>query len=166
MTHMMEQLVARLAILSRRSAGDRRGVAAVEFAVIAPVLMLLTAGVIDFSLYIGTRIELEQALRAGAQYALKDYTDATTIIAAVTGATDLSPVTVTYDPATNSYCECPDGTANACPGNNAYTACASGDRPGLFVTITGSTTFDPMFTDLPGLSSNMTVTQDLTLRVR
>ena len=166
MTRIVPRLRARLATASRRSAGDRRGVAAVQFAVIAPVLLLLTVGVIDFSLYIGTRIELEQALRAGAQYALKDYTNTATIIAAVTGATDLSPVTVTYDPAANSYCECSDGIANACPGNDAYTMCSNGDRPGRFVTITGSTTFDPMFTDLPGLSSNMTVTRDVTLRIR
>ena len=56
--------------------GDRSGVAAVEFAIIVPVLLALTMGVIDFGMYIGTRIELEQALRAGGQYALKDPTDA------------------------------------------------------------------------------------------
>jgi Flp pilus assembly protein TadG len=156
----------RLARFLGRTARDRQGVAAVEFALIAPVLLVMLAGVIDFSLYIGTRIELEQALRAGAQYALKDFTDSTTISAAVTGATNLSSVTVSYDPATDSYCECPDGTSNACPGNASYSACSTGERPGLFVTLVGSATYDPMFTDLPGLSSNMTVTQQVTMRVR
>ncbi len=166
MTHIMHGFVARLLAAAGLTAGDRRGVAAVEFAFIAPVLLLLTAGVIDFPLYIGTRIELEQALRAGAQYALKDFTDTATITAAVTGATDLSPVSVTYNPATDSYCECPDGTANACPGSTTYTACAGGQRPGLYVTLSGATTFDPMFPDLLGLSSNMNVVQQLTLRIR
>jgi len=162
----MTAIRKRLARLVGRTTRDRRGVAAVEFALFAPVLLVLTAGVIDFSLYVGTRIELEQALRAGAQYALKDFKDSTTISAAVTPATDLSSVSVSYDPATDSYCECPDGTTNACPGNASYSACSTGERPGLFVTLSGSTTFDPMFADLPGLSSNMSVTQQVTMRVR
>jgi Flp pilus assembly protein TadG len=159
-------LVSALRRIGVATAVDSGGAAAVEFAIIAPVLLLMIAGMIDYSFYIGTRIELEQALRAGAQYALKDYKDSVTIVAAVKNATDLAPVTVNYNPATDSFCECPDGTANLCPGNSSYTPCAGGERPGLFITISGSTTFDPMFADLPTLAANMTVSQQLTLRVR
>jgi hypothetical protein len=145
---------------------SRSGAAAAEFALFTPIILVMTAGLIDYSKYIATRIELEQALRAGGQYALKDFLDAPTIRAAVAAATDLSPLTVTYSPATDSFCECPDGTASLCPGSPSYMACAGGERPGLFVTIAGATTFDPIFADLPGLSPNMTVSQELTLRVR
>ena len=160
------RLVSALRRIGVATAVESNGAAAVEFAIIAPVLLLMIAGMIDFSLYIGTRIELEQALRAGGQYALKDFTDTTTITSAVVNATDLTPLTVSYDPATDSFCECPDGTPNTCPGNSSYTACTGGERPGLFITISGSTTFDPMFADLPGLAANMTVSQQLTLRVQ
>lgn len=150
----------------RKTGGFNEGAAAVEFGLIAPLLLVMIAGLIDFATYISTKIELEQALRAGAQYALYDFTDASTIIAAVTDATDLSPLTVTYNPATDTYCECPDGSAHTCPGGPNYTACAGGGRPGLFITITNSTPFDPMFADLAGLADNMTLVQTLSLRVR
>jgi hypothetical protein len=160
------RFVSALRRIGVATAVDSGGGPAVEFAIIAPVLLLMIAGMIDYSFYIGTRIELEQALRAGAQYALKDFTDTATITSAVVNATDLTPLSVSYDPTTDSFCECPDGTPNICPGNSSYTGCAGGERPGLFITISGSTTFDPMFADLPGLAANMTVSQQLTMRVR
>jgi hypothetical protein len=148
------------------AADDPGGAAAVEFAIIAPVLLLMIAGLIDFSFYIATRIELEQALRAGGQYALKDYKDTVTIEAAVKNATDLAPLTVTYDPTTDLFCECPDGSSNSCPGDDSFAFCTGDILPAKFITISGSTTFDPMFADLPTLAENMTVSQQLTLRVR
>lgn len=144
----------------------RSGAAAAEFALFTPIILAMTAGLVDYSKYIATRIELEQALRAGGQYALKNFRDATTIQSAITAATDLAPLTVAYDPATDSYCECPDGSASLCPGHDNYLGCAGGERPGLYVTIRGATTFDPLFADLPGLAGNMSVSQELTLRVR
>ncbi len=148
------------------TAVESGGGAAVEFGFIAPILFLMIAGMIDFSFYIGTRIELEQALRAGGQYALKDYNDTVTIEAAVKNATDLTPLTVTYNPTTDLFCECPDGSPNTCPGDTSFAYCAGDILPAKFITISGSTTFDPMFADLPGLAANMTVSQQLTLRVQ
>ena len=169
MTHTIRFIAGRLAARLLRLATacvNRSGAAATEFALFSPIALLMIAGLVDYSKYIATRIELEQALRAGGQYALKDFLDAATVRAAVSAATDLTPLTVTYNPATDSFCECPDGTANLCPGNANYVPCAGGERPGLFVNIRGVTTFDPLFADLPGLSDNMTVSQELTLRVR
>jgi Flp pilus assembly protein TadG len=158
----------RLALRARlaEAGGKTEGAAAVEFGLLAPLLLVMVAGLIDFASYVSKKIELEQALRAGAQYALLDFTDSATITAAVTNATDLSPLTVSYDPATDTYCECPDGNVQVCPGDPTYSACASGDRPGLFITLTSSTDFDPMFADLVGLAENMTLVQTLSLRVR
>lgn len=143
-----------------------KGAAAVEFGLIAPLLLLLVAGLVDFASYISSRIELEQALRAGGQYALMDFTNYTAITSAVMDATDLRPLTVEYDPVADTYCECPDGTANVCPGDSDYASCAGGERPGLFITITSSTNFDPPFAGLAGLTDGMTISQNLTLRVR
>jgi Flp pilus assembly protein TadG len=47
----------------------RRGAAAVEFAVIAPILCLLLAGAVDFGGAIYTTLKLEAAVSAGANYA-------------------------------------------------------------------------------------------------
>jgi hypothetical protein len=49
---------------------DRRGVAAVEFAIIASFLLLLVLGLYDIGNAIHQRMLLQQALRAGGQYAI------------------------------------------------------------------------------------------------
>jgi Flp pilus assembly protein TadG len=55
----------------------RRGVAALEFALVAPILLALLLSVYDIGGVIEQRLVLEQALRAGGQYALSfpDRTD-------------------------------------------------------------------------------------------
>jgi Flp pilus assembly protein TadG len=60
--------------LFRRSAltirCDRRGIAALEFALIAPVLLLLLLGAYDIGSAVQQRLVLQGALRAGARYAI------------------------------------------------------------------------------------------------
>jgi Flp pilus assembly protein TadG len=142
---------------------DRSGVAAIEFALVVPMLMVLTMGLIDFSMYIGTRIELEQALRAGGQFALQDHTDTTTITSAVQGATNLSSVSVTVG---GLACECTGGVTATCKGSNNYALCSDGSAPAAYITLSGSTTYDPIFLALATFTSNMSVQQDLTMRIR
>ena len=48
---------------------DRRGVAALEFALIAPALFLLTVGIIDVGRMMWTASTLDHAAREGARYA-------------------------------------------------------------------------------------------------
>jgi len=62
--------------ISTRNA--RRGVAAAELAYIAPVLLLLVLGCVDFGRYAYTNIALTNATRSGAGYgAVSPYTTAT-----------------------------------------------------------------------------------------
>jgi Flp pilus assembly protein TadG len=49
--------------------GDRRGVAAVEFALITPVFCLLLAGVVDLGGALYTKFKLDSAVTAGANFA-------------------------------------------------------------------------------------------------
>ena len=49
--------------------GDRRGVAAVEFALLAPVFCLLLAGVVDLGGVLYTKFKLDAAVTAGANFA-------------------------------------------------------------------------------------------------
>ena len=46
------------------------GAAAVELALILPMLMMLTVGAVDFGLVIHQKMQLAHAVRAGAQHAL------------------------------------------------------------------------------------------------
>src|SRR5688572_7569932 len=50
---------------------SRDGVAAVEFAFIAPILIFLMLGLVDFGFYINASMQMESAARASAEYVLK-----------------------------------------------------------------------------------------------
>ena len=50
--------------------GDRSGVAAVEFALISPTIILVLVGLIDLGGMLYTRFQLDASLGAGANYAM------------------------------------------------------------------------------------------------
>ena len=82
-----------------RGAGDR-GAAAVEFALLLPLLLLIVFGLIDFGRALDAQITLTQAAREGARLdALGSYTTSQICTRVVTAATSLtltcSNVTVT-----------------------------------------------------------------------
>jgi Flp pilus assembly protein TadG len=54
---------------SRPRRGDDRGAAAVEFALVLPVLVLLLFGIVDFGRLLNAEITLTQAAREGARVA-------------------------------------------------------------------------------------------------
>ena len=49
----------------------QRGVAAVEFALIAPILLILLIGVFDFGMFINTQMRLENLSRSIAEYIIQ-----------------------------------------------------------------------------------------------
>ena len=75
-----------------RSPRDR-GAAAVEFALLLPVLLLLIFGIIDFGRALNAQITLTQAAREGAR--LEALGESNVVTRTQAAATGLSPVTVT-----------------------------------------------------------------------
>jgi Flp pilus assembly protein TadG len=85
-------------IILRQLGCDRRGIAAVEFAVFAQIFALLFAGVADVGIVLMKRIQLNDTLAAAANYAIVNQvnvssvngaalaTTLTTIIAGIPGA--------------------------------------------------------------------------------
>jgi Flp pilus assembly protein TadG len=118
---------------------DRRGVAAVEFALLAPILITLLASVVDLGLAIERSIRLETSAQAGAQYILRfpnDTDGAATAAEAAAG----SGATAT---ATPLPCQCPaaDGTNGAEVACNG--TCATGMARYVRVSVTRS--YTPIF---------------------
>lgn len=159
--------------------GNRRGVAAVEFALIAPVLMLLLGGVIDFGLALAGRSQLANGVAQGVQYALltgpsvvgtgsasntvQSVVKAAALRSGVTGT-----VTVTV---VGPRCYCVSGqpaTLGTAPNllSGTYTCtgtCTSPSMaPGAFVIITASYVYQPL---MP-LSQLVTPTLSETVTVR
>ena len=54
----------------------RRGMAMVEFALIAPLLLLLVAGAVDYSMLMRSAIAVGDAARAGAEFGSLNTTNA------------------------------------------------------------------------------------------
>src|SRR5215472_333163 len=77
----------------RRVRGGDRGAAAVEFALLLPLLLLLVFGIIDFGRAINAQITLTQAARTGARLAALGQPNV--VSATQAAATGLSPVGVT-----------------------------------------------------------------------
>jgi hypothetical protein len=54
----------------RRRGRDDRGAAAVEFALVVPVLVLLVMGIVDYGLFFTDRLAVKQGIREGARDAV------------------------------------------------------------------------------------------------
>ena len=84
------------------------GSIAVETAIIAPMLILVVASVVDIGRATYDVTSLAGAVRAGSQYALRTPNDIAGIKAAVSAASTLTGDKI--DPDAVPFCECPDGT--------------------------------------------------------
>jgi len=129
-------------------AADERGSAAVEFALIASLLVFLLMLVSDVSLAITARMENGNAARAGAEYAAINGWNSSGIVAAATSATWLSP-TVTP----TQSCGC--ASASGIVAQTCGTTCAAGGNAGVYVTVKATASYTPVFASLwSGFLSN------------
>lgn len=140
---------------------DRRGTAAIEFALISPVFIILLVGVVELGFAGLDAMRVQDAAEAGALYAQVNGWDAAGIAAAVTSATGASGLTAT--PAPVNFCGCPgtDGIAAVdCMG-----ACTDGSAPGKYVTVSASM---PRLTIVPETISTLpdTLTAHSTVRIQ
>jgi Flp pilus assembly protein TadG len=117
------------------SGGATSGSAAVEFAVVLPVLMVLVAGSLNYGI-IGLQMStLISASRGGAEYAKSNPADSSL----TTNATTVTGVSSTTASLT---CRCSDSTsataASCAVGAGKGNPCASGARP-IFSVQVGTT---------------------------
>jgi Flp pilus assembly protein TadG len=134
-----------------------RGQAAVEVALIAPVLVVLLMIVGEFLRIYYTTIELNNAARAGVQYGINSPANAANLQgmqqAALTDGGDIAGMTATA----SEYCECSDGSAVSCGTANA---CAD-ER--VYVEVDTSATFYTL-TDWPGIPRSIALSGKAIMR--
>ncbi len=147
--------------LSRSFVRCLRAAVAIELALLAPVLLLMLVGVIDFGGAIYERMQLTSAARAGVQFAIQSAAnadDTAGILQAVqtAGSLDAANITIT----TTQFCGCADGSAAACGDT------CGGDAPaGTYVSVTVVEQFSTLFT-YPGISNPITLQSEAVFRVR
>ena len=130
----------------------RRGTAAIEFAIIAPVLVAVAIATAELGFAIRASLEAQQAASAGALYASINGWNAAGITGAVLAATGETKLTAS--PAPLLYCGCPLVT-----GVSAVTCgvtCADGRTARQYVVVSATLPRVSVVSSQLGLSANMT----------
>jgi len=146
--------------LKGSGAPSNRGAAAVEFALLAPIVAAVLAGVANYGMALFQKMELESAARAGAQMAIKDRTATTTIQNAVINSTNLT--LVAGDITLTESCWCADVDASATCG----VTCADGDPTQYFMTVTVAKDFDYLFGFNYLVGTSTTLSQSVKVRTQ
>ena len=134
----------------KSNSGNRRGAIAVEFALLAPILLLIFGGAFDASRFIWYQSDILQALRAGVQYAMTDATNTTQITAAVNGSTGLSSSTNWTMPTPDCGCTAMTDATNL---PTTWSACVSTPCTSLrkYLRLQASYNYTPLIGRMVGL---------------
>ena len=137
---MMPPLRRRL----RRLCRDRRGAVVVEFALIAPVMILALVALADYGLMVYQNTQLSEAASAGVRFGMSEdnQDDDDGIEAAVRAALPQgldATVVITRE------CRCPTGDAVACSSE-----CSDEVVPGRYLEVVVQCPFEMIF-NLPGI---------------
>jgi hypothetical protein len=139
---------------------DRLGSAAIEFALTAPVVILIVTGIVDFGALMTQFVALTATTRIGAEYARLHPTD-------IAGIENTMQNSITFVPSLSFpsrfplSCECNDATSISCTQS-----CAAAGRPGpnrVFITISANQAFSPRL-PWPGLPTVLTASTQMRLQ--
>jgi Flp pilus assembly protein TadG len=126
-----------------RALGDTSGAAGVEFALMAPALIVLLIGAVDVGDLAYQKAQVSAAANAGALYAIHNGGGSTSNIA--TAASSATPITLSATPTVSTlyYCVGGDGTLTAAASAGA--SCGAG-KPvaGTYIQVTTQATYKPL----------------------
>jgi len=145
--------------MSRPRSASRRGIATVEFALVAPLIMLLLAGVLDFSLLLRTATTATDAARAGAEYGSRGVLSSVDLSGMQAAALNAAPGLTGMTAAAARYCLCNNGSSVSCTGT-----CPSGALQ-VYVTVTTQVATHTVF-DYSGVSIPGTVSASARMRAQ
>jgi Flp pilus assembly protein TadG len=117
------------------------GSVAAEFALIAPTIILIAAGIVDFGMLATKSAALAGTTRIGAEYARRYALDANGIQNSMQSTMSFVPA-LAFPASFSQSCECDDRTSIACTES-----CAAVGRPGpnrAFIRISASQAFTPL----------------------
>lgn len=141
--------------------GDRRGVAAIEFAIMVPTLIMMTVCTVDLGMGIYTNMQVQDAAQAGAQYAIVHGFDANSISTVVSNATGQSGISAS--PAPVQYCGC--ATAAGVTNVTCGAACPAGAVSGTYVQVSTQATYTTIL-PYPMIANSFTLTAQSAVRVQ
>ncbi len=128
------------------------GLGAIEFALVAPFLLTMLLGILDFGMAFWEQMQIANAADAGAQWAMTNGYNATTITSVAQSATDLSLPSGSVSP--QNVCGCASGTTVTMSGTPPCTGtCSDGSTPQAYVVVDTRICYSTLFNWQPlGLS--------------
>jgi Flp pilus assembly protein TadG len=160
LTEMLLSASRRPRALWARLRGEDRGIAAVELALIAPILALIIIAIVDFGMAFTRQMTLANGVRAGVQYAMvrrpvQGDIDAIRQTVADNAYVPLANATVTW------VCECSDDGSNA--PNCSVDDCSGADvNHSLDIGVTDQ--FE-LILSYPGINNPVTLGDTVLLRL-
>lgn len=159
---MFEKSIVRASVQRLRNAvahwaGSRDGIATTEFALTAPIFVILTLGIIDVGNAVFHKFDLNALARIGAEYGVAHSGDADGIRATILNAANRDNTTLEIE--TEVFCECQYLAAQSCE-----LSCADGSAIRRYIKVSVSEFYLPLFLPDPEKpeTENYTFFQDLT----
>lgn len=139
---------------------EKQGVAAVEFAMVVPFLVLVLLGIFDFGTYINAKMRMENTARAVAQYVIQggDIESIESDIMATSNMSETEKQTASFS--TEYACECRQGESTFCGDS-----CGQDDYLRVFVEVRMGMNYNPTL-PWPGLPNNIRLTSAVRLQVQ
>jgi Flp pilus assembly protein TadG len=137
------------------------GIAAVQFGILVPILILVGVCTLDVGAGIYRKMQVQNAAQAGAQYAVAHGFSQSSISAAVTNATTFSGIGASPSP--SQFCGCP--TNSGVTSATCSSTCADGSVAGTYVTVSSQGTYNTILT-YPLLPNSFPFAAQATVRIQ
>jgi len=163
---------------------NRRGIAAVEFGIFAPLLLFLAVVMVDFGFAFNNKLRIVSATSTAAQYAFANgqslnastlstfRTNVTTVAQTTANMTSAPTVTVLFNNAADSstlanfYCASGFAPVTWTSTGTSSVSCGGSVMSGKFVTITVMSTANSLFKSDSILGRVITTTDTAIVRVQ
>jgi len=142
--------------LAARFLGDHEGSVALEFCLVAPMLLTFMLAIYDFGFLIYDQSQVITAANAGALYAYKlgiAGFSSSAISSATTGAS--YPITISATPAPYKACGCPNVGDTSLTTATCGSTCSDGTAAGTYAVVTAQATPQPILS-WPGMPAQVT----------
>ncbi|MGH6840008.1 MAG: TadE/TadG family type IV pilus assembly protein [Methylocella sp.] len=161
-------LLKRLGAFFSRERLAIAGVAAIELAMVSPLIVTGVLGAGELGVSILRETQVQFAARAGINYARANGFDATKMSTAITNATAYASITAT--PAPSQFCGCASATGvtvvKTCTATcTCTTTCSSGFTAGTYATSSAQALFTPVIPN-PWQASTVTLAYHATERIQ
>lgn len=143
-----------------RFRGSEAGGAAVELAILLPVLILLAIGAAEFGRVYFASIGVASAARAGAQYGSQSVAASSDTVGMNLAANAEAGSVGSVSPVSLRICRCADGSVTSCTAQ-----CPMIGYPEVFVQTTATKTVTFLL-KYPGLPASTTVSRTAVFRVQ